>query len=103
MAYCTGCGDDLGSAVAVCPKCGRPISSGRGAPETTPGGVATAQTGLDENVAGFLCYIAGWLTGLIFFLIDKRPFVRFHAAQSMITFGALHLIQLVLVRSALMG
>lgn len=37
---------------------------------------------MDENVAGLLCYILGWVTGLIFFLIDKRPFVRFHAAQS---------------------
>jgi len=29
-----------------------------------------------------LCYILGWLSGLIFLLIDKRPFVKFHAAQS---------------------
>ncbi|HUI73814.1 MAG TPA: DUF4870 domain-containing protein [Candidatus Acidoferrum sp.] len=35
-----------------------------------------------ENVAGLLCYLVGWITGLIFLLIDKRPFVRFHGAQS---------------------
>ena len=35
-----------------------------------------------ENVAGLLCYIFGWITGLIFLLIDKRPFVKFHGAQS---------------------
>jgi len=29
-----------------------------------------------------LCYILGWITGLIFLLIDKRPFVKFHAAQA---------------------
>ena len=51
---------------------------------------------MQENVAGLLCYVVGWLTGLIFFLIDKRPFVRFHAAQSIVVFGALHIIQILL-------
>jgi|SRR5882724_8024641 len=52
------------------------------------------QTGMTENVAGFLCYLLGWVTGLIFFLIDKRPFVRFHAAQSMVVFGGLQVINI---------
>jgi uncharacterized membrane protein len=47
-------------------------------------------TGLNQNVAGLLCYLIGWITGLIFFLIEKEnKFVRFHAMQSMITFGGL--------------
>ena len=47
-------------------------------------------TGLDENLAGMLCYLLGWITGLIFFLIEKdNKFVRFHALQSLITFGGL--------------
>jgi uncharacterized membrane protein len=58
----------------------------------TPAGT----TGLQENVAGLLCYVLGWVTGLIFLLLDKRPFVRFHAAQSIVVFGALFLIRLVL-------
>ena len=56
----------------------------------------SAQPGMAENVAGLLCYLFGWVTGLIFFLIDKRPFVRFHAAQSMVVFGGLHIISIVL-------
>ena len=52
---------------------------------------------MQENVAGLLCYILGWLTGIIFLLIDKRPFVRFHAAQSIVVFGALFLIRIVLI------
>jgi uncharacterized membrane protein len=48
-----------------------------------------------ENVAGLLCYVLGWVTGIIFFLIDKRPFVRFHAAQSIVVFGTLHVINIV--------
>jgi len=43
---------------------------------------ASPTQGLEENIAGLLCYVLGWLTGLIFLLVDKRPFVRFHAAQS---------------------
>jgi uncharacterized membrane protein len=49
-----------------------------------------------ENVAGLLCYVLGWVTGLIFYFIDKRPYVRFHAAQSIVTFGGLHLVSIVL-------
>jgi uncharacterized membrane protein len=49
-----------------------------------------------ENVAGLLCYVLGWITGLIFYFIDKRPFVRFHAAQSIVVFGGLHILYFVL-------
>jgi len=47
-------------------------------------------------VAGLLCYLLGWLTGIIFLLIDKRPFVRFHAAQSIVVFGALFVLRIIL-------
>ena len=53
------------------------------------------QTGIAENVAGMLCYLLGWVTGLIFFLIDKRPSVQFHARQSIVIFGALQIIQMI--------
>jgi uncharacterized membrane protein len=47
---------------------------------------------LDENVAGLLCYVLGWISGLVFFLIEKKnKFVRFHALQSIIVFGVLFL------------
>ena len=46
-------------------------------------------TGLAENVAGLLCYVLGWISGLVFILIEKEnKFVRFHAMQSIIVFGA---------------
>ncbi len=54
-------------------------------------------SGMDQNVAGLLCYVAGWITGLIFFLIEKENrFVRFHAMQSIITFGGLTVLFIVL-------
>jgi uncharacterized membrane protein len=44
-----------------------------------------SSTGLDENVASLLSYIFGWLSGLIFFLIEKDSrLVRFHAMQSIL-------------------
>ncbi|MFZ0878690.1 MAG: DUF4870 domain-containing protein [Candidatus Acidiferrales bacterium] len=55
---------------------------------------ATGESGLQENVAGLLCYAVGWVTGLIFLLIDKRPFVKFHAAQSIVVFGALTVLRM---------
>ena len=46
---------------------------------------AKSSTGLDENVAALLSYIAGWVSGLVFFLIEKdNRFVRFHAMQSIL-------------------
>ena len=59
--------------------------------------MAKTSTGMDENVAGLLCYVLGWITGLIFFLIEKKnKFVRFHALQSIIVFGVLNLALIVL-------
>jgi uncharacterized membrane protein len=44
-----------------------------------------SSTGLDENVAALLSYILGWVSGLIFFLIEKDSrLVRFHAMQSIL-------------------
>ena len=45
-------------------------------------------------MAGLLCYAVGWVTGIIFLLIDKRPFVKFHAAQSIVVFGALTVLRI---------
>ncbi|MBA7471452.1 hypothetical protein ES707_06758 [subsurface metagenome] len=54
-------------------------------------------TGLEANVAGLLCYVLGWVTGLIFILIEKEnKFVRFHAMQSIVTFGAINVVWIIL-------
>ncbi|MEA1958315.1 MAG: DUF4870 domain-containing protein [Chloroflexota bacterium] len=54
-------------------------------------------TNLEPNVAGLLCYVLGWITGLVFFLIEKDDdFVRFHAKQSIIVFGALSVVNFLL-------
>jgi len=52
-------------------------------------------TGLPKNTAAALSYVLGWLTGIIFLLIEKDAFVRFHAMQSIITFGILTLLSFI--------
>ena len=53
-----------------------------------PAQLAKSSTGLDENLAALLSYVAGWITGLVFFLIEKDSrLVRFHAMQSLILSG----------------
>ena len=45
-------------------------------------------TGLEQNIAGLLCYVLGWVTGIIFLILEpKNKFVRFHAVQSIVVFG----------------
>ena len=94
MAFCSKCGSSVPEGAPFCPQCGAQVGVADPPP---PVGIAPAgSTGLQENVAGLLCYVLGWLTGLIFLLIDRRPFVRFHAAQSIVVFGALTIIRIIL-------
>ena len=52
--------------------------------------MAKTSTGLDENVAGLLCYVLGWVSGLVFLLLETdNKFVRFHAIQSICVFGTI--------------
>jgi len=52
-----------------------------------------SSTGLKENEAGALAYVLGWVTGLIFFLIEKKSEkVKFHAVQAIIFSVALMVI-----------
>lgn len=90
MAFCMKCGATLAEGATFCSQCGQ----AQGGSASNP--AAGAQSGLAENVAAVLSYVLGWVTGLIFFLIDKRPYVRFHAAQSIVVFGALHIATIIL-------
>ncbi len=49
--------------------------------------MAKTGMGLEENIAGVLCYVLGWITGIVFLVLEKESkFVRFHAMQSIATF-----------------
>ena len=54
-------------------------------------------SGLEPNVAGLLCYLFTWVTGLIFYLIEKQnEFVRFHAMQSIWVFAPINVLMIIL-------
>ena len=58
--------------------------------------MANTKTGLTENVAGLLCYVLGWISGIVFLIIEpENKLVRFHAFQSIIVFGIISLIGIV--------
>lgn len=44
-----------------------------------------SSTGLDPKVAGLLCYLGGFITGIIFLVLEKQSrFVKLHAVQSIV-------------------
>lgn len=52
---------------------------------------------LDDNVAGALTYVLGFVTGIVFYVIKSdNEFVRFHAAQSIVVFGGIFVLGIVL-------
>jgi uncharacterized membrane protein len=62
---------------------------GRAADETS--------TGLNPDVEALLCYLGWWVTGLIFFILEqKNPRSRFHAAQSLVFFGAVTVVAILI-------
>jgi uncharacterized membrane protein len=50
-------------------------------------------TGLPPRTAATLSYAAWWLTGLVFWFLERQDrFVRFHAAQAISAFGIVALL-----------
>jgi uncharacterized membrane protein len=63
----------------------------RAARGTTP--ADSTSTGLNARTEALLSYLLGWVSGLIFFVIErKNKYVRFHAIQSFLYFGSLAII-----------
>jgi uncharacterized membrane protein len=60
-------------------------------------GNSKTSTGIQQDSAGLLCYLGWWVTGIIFWILEKEnKVVRFHAVQSIITFGPLFIALIVL-------
>ena len=91
MAFCAKCGAQLNAGSGFCAACGAAVS---GQSATTASGAAAApaqsqagapSAGMTNNVAACLSYLVGWVTGLIFLVIEpykNDKFVRFNAFQS---------------------
>src|SRR5260221_13004814 len=48
--------------------------------------------GLNEGAERVLAYALGWVSGVLLIVFEKNRNVRWHAAQSMVTFGTLSLL-----------
>ena len=62
-----------------------------------PKDLGKTTTGMQANVEALLSYLFGFITGIIFYVIEKEnKFVRFHAMQSIITFGGIFVAGIIL-------
>jgi uncharacterized membrane protein len=63
-----------------------PAQGGGGYAPPPPAVAVTQSAGMEENMASALCYLAGWLTAVIFLVLEpynKNRTIRFHAFQSL--------------------
>jgi len=53
--------------------------------------------GIQPNAAALLCYLLGFVSGIVFYLVEKEnKFVRIHAMQSIVVFGFLFVLGIIL-------
>lgn len=86
MAFCGNCGAVVGRDVAFCGNCGKATGAlNTGFEMAAAAGVE--RLNLPANVAGALAYVLGFITGIIFLILEPYKndrFVRFHAMQSIL-------------------
>jgi uncharacterized membrane protein len=95
MPFCKSCGSSVEGQ--FCAKCGTPVGAASAPEYTRPAGseapvAASPQpaapagaAGLTDNLAGLLCYLLGFITGILFLVLEpynRNKFIRFHAFQS---------------------
>lgn len=95
--FCSKCGTENPEDAKFCSKCGAGMGAGATGIEDTVKPEGESSTGMSANVAGLLCYVAVWITGIVFVVLEKKStFVKFHAWQSIMAFGALTVVQIIL-------
>jgi len=95
--FCSKCGAENPEGARFCSKCGAELGAPAKSSEAIAKPEAESSTGLSANVAGLLCYVLTWVTGIIFVVLEKKStFVKFHAWQSIMTFGVLTVAELIL-------
>jgi uncharacterized membrane protein len=98
MPFCASCGTQVEGK--FCPKCGAAIAAGGGAPPPASGPyVAPVSAPMADNVASALCYALGFITGIIFLVLEpysKNRVIRYHAFQSIFLSVAVIAIDIVL-------
>ena len=63
-----------------------------------------SSTGVDANIAALLSYLLGFVTGIVFFILEKdSKYVKFHAMQSILVSVALLIIYFILGLIPILG
>ncbi len=95
--FCSKCGAENPEGTNFCSKCGAGLGVGATPTEGAAKPEAESSTGMSADIAGLLCYLLMWITGIAFIVIEKKStFVKFHAWQSIMTFGVLTVALLIL-------
>ena len=94
--FCYKCGAENPDKAKFCSKCGADLGGAVAPAEGAAKSEAESSTGMSANVAGLLCYVLTWITGIVFVILEKKStFVKFHAWQSIMVFGVLTIAQIV--------
>jgi uncharacterized membrane protein len=102
--FCSKCGAENPDGAKFCSKCGAELGAAVAPAEGGAKPEAETSVGMSPNVAGLLCYVLGWITGIIFIVLEKKStFVKFHAWQSIMTFGVLFVAYLILFWIPIIG
>ena len=97
MAFCANCGAAVDGR--FCQKCGTPVGAPGAGPAPVPGPTpeanlpgaqplpppAVTSVAMTDNLAGALCYLVGFITGILFLVLapyNQNRTIRFHAFQS---------------------
>lgn len=94
MPFCPQCGNQVDGR--FCEKCGAAVAPAEITPNPAP---VTSTSGLSENVASALCYVLGFITGILFLVIEpynRNRNIRFHAFQSIFLSVAVIVISIIL-------
>lgn len=94
---CPHCAAQMPETAAFCPGCGRPMR------KAAPHQVRNAGV-LPENVAGALAYLT-FIPAILFLVLEpykKKSFVRFHAVQCLLLWGAGVIVALALKVASLL-
>ena len=97
--FCSKCGAENLDDAKFCSKCGAGLGVSAGPSEGAVKPEAETSVGMSANVTGLLCYVASWITGIVFVVLEKKSkFVKFHVWQSIMTFGVLSVVQIIVSR-----
>lgn len=92
MAFCANCGTAWSEGAGFCANCGKPVgtttyTAATQATQPVLSPSAPTNSGLASNLAGALAYVLGFISGVVFLVLEpyrRDRFVRFHAMQSIL-------------------